>query len=625
MRSVRARRPWVRCQGSRGVQQQDPRTELAKANSVPVGVLQLPRSRGERLQHLEILDRVPFDLVTAYHEREAEHGRLVGAARGPIGKILRRHRKDSATTLIHTMLKACVEKRWDPMLWDTFGEAALQEVARLGPADIGLILFCCMKADYRRDTALVPELLKRLSSLALAGGGLRDWHHAGHASGTLAKVAQVKANVDSGRKHRSSPAQATKTKADFPQYALLAGMAAVHHFGLSKICADDLAKIAARALQSSQAISSHVLCRLVHHAGGLLGTGGSGIKFLQGIQQELSKRIQGSDITPSHLCLVAHTYAQAPVRNAAVFQDVRDQLDDVALLQLSIGELANVANAFAKLSDAAKCGNVELLDRLGRQLLQASQADATGEPQDTLDLRNACVVLNAFAQAALRHEPFFVACEERLPVLLHCGSDVRQLSMIAHAYVRVGLSQSCLLPLIWDRATRLAPHCDAQGVSLMIFAVTKAAASEAAGVGLVRALTARLLELLTGESAVPPQTVVVCAYALAKSGFTTLVDPAVWNMLAGHGQQFLGQLSLTEVANLAAALAEVAKSSQGEGLSPSISTFFRHLSNELNQRLKDGSIRTVPPAAASKLIVAFGEVLDPSRQLTSCRCWQGDA
>ena len=56
-----------------------------QANSVPVGVLQLPRSRGERqiaqdgarsltpslhrLQHLEILDRVPFDLVTAYHER----------------------------------------------------------------------------------------------------------------------------------------------------------------------------------------------------------------------------------------------------------------------------------------------------------------------------------------------------------------------------------------------------------------------------------------------------------------------------------------------------------------------------------------------------------------------------
>ena len=73
--------------------------------------------------------------------------------------------------------------------------------------------------------------------------------------------------------------------------------------------------------------------------------------------------------------------------------------------------------------------------------------------------------------------------------------------------VRVGLLQSCLLPLVWDRALhpklsrlangcqaqvasyfilcsmnyyetvglrrRLAPHCDAQSVSLMIFAVTK--------------------------------------------------------------------------------------------------------------------------------------------------------
>eukprot|EP00438_Fugacium_kawagutii_P026517 Skav209476 [mRNA] locus=scaffold1892:19797:21483:+ [translate_table: standard] len=109
----------------------DPRLELAKAQA-PVGLLQLPRSRGERLRHMEIIDRVLISLP------------------GPIGKILRRHRKDSPTTLIHTMLKvrcegvrqllipstrleACVEKRWDAMLWDTFANTVRQEQSHPHP------------------------------------------------------------------------------------------------------------------------------------------------------------------------------------------------------------------------------------------------------------------------------------------------------------------------------------------------------------------------------------------------------------------------------------------------------------------------------------------------------------
>ena len=96
-----------------------------------------------------------------------------------------------------------------------------------------------------------------------------------------------------------------------------------------------------------------------------------------------------------------------------------------------------------------------------------------------------------------------------------------RLAMIAHAYairpgfpgnamceagdshlmrqVRVGLPQSSLLPVIWNRApatwdflriqpaweklrSRLAPACDGQSVSLMIFAATKASLQDFARV-----------------------------------------------------------------------------------------------------------------------------------------------
>ncbi|CAE7517972.1 unnamed protein product [Symbiodinium sp. CCMP2592] len=330
----------------------DPRTELAQAQA-PVGLLQLPRTRGERLRHLEILDQVPFDLVNAYHEREAERGQLVGAARGPIGKILRRHRQDDSTTLIRTMLKACVEKRWDPMLWDTFAEAVQTEQNRLTPSDISLVLFCFMKADYRRDASLVPELLKILASFAVMPAA-SPRSAPGHASNTLATVATA-ALPTSGRKHRRKSVQpgALKArpgggrpakKASFPEYALLASFAAAQNFSLGKASGDDLAKLCGRALQSSSELSGRVLCRLVHHSGSLIqATGGCGpaLKLLLGMQQELRQRLlaqqAGADaaISASDLCLVAHAYAQIPQRaDKGLFQEIEKRLlDDASLIE----------------------------------------------------------------------------------------------------------------------------------------------------------------------------------------------------------------------------------------------------------------------------------------------------
>ncbi|CAE7398253.1 unnamed protein product [Symbiodinium natans] len=455
-RAIVKRRAWTittRCFAS-GSEANDPRTEWAKAHA-PVGLLQLPRTRGERLRHLEILDQVPFDLVNAFHEREAERGQLVGAARGPIGKILRRHRQDTSTTLIRTMLKACVEKRWDPMLWDTFAEAARNDMPRMTPSDIGLTLSCFSKADYRRDPALIPELLKSLAALAAMPAVPVERSTPGHSSDTLATVAQARV-TSHGRRHRQSAAvteeksrKSSAKKASFPEYALLAGFAAAQHFDLGKVSADNLAKLCTRALQCSSDLSSRVLCRLVHHSSNLAhapgGASGSAWKLLSGLQAELRRRLraqEGGDaaIAASDLCLVAHAYAQSPQQaDKRLFQDIEKRLlDGVSLIQLGAGELSNLANAFSKLSDAQKSGHVELFNRLGHQLIESN---STGK--EAMTLRTACVALNAFSSASVRHEPYFFACQENLPALLHSPEcDMRQLAMIAHSYAECG-SASC--------------------------------------------------------------------------------------------------------------------------------------------------------------------------------------
>lgn len=576
---------------------------------------------------MEIIDRVPFDLVGAYHERETEHGRLVGAARGPIGKILRRHRMDSSTALIHSMLKACVEKRWDMMLWETFADAIRRELSHLAPADIGLVLFCCVKADYRRDPTLVPELLNKMAALAVATGiRSRRLLAAGHASSTAAAIAQASLSV--GRRHRRRAQKETLVvrgrKACFPEYAFLAAMTAAQHYRVGRECRDDIARITTRALEGCSGMSSYVLCRLVHRASNLANEAGGSSpgKFLQRAAPELRQRLQdssGEELSSSDLCLIAHAYAHGPMKADILFKDLRKRLmdnDGVSLLKLSAGELSNLANAFSKLSNASQNGSLELFDRLGRQLMQGLRGSTafTQENQDALDLRNVCVSLNAFAQASLRHEPFFVACEDYLPALLHSRDcDVRQLAMIAHAYVRVGLLQSCLLPLVWERATRLAPTCDMQSVSLMIFAVTKAAVSDASGKGLLSTLTSRLSELLRGRQSrlLPSQTIVVSTYALAKSGYKGLVEKAVWIALAQHARRKLFDVSLSEAANLASAFAEVLKDTPQDcsTLSEEINFFFADLLEVLKHRLPLESIATrpLPQQAASKFIIAFGD------------------
>ncbi|CAE7035136.1 PocGH01_10012000, partial [Symbiodinium sp. CCMP2456] len=610
----------------------DPRTELAQAQA-PVGLLQLPRTRGERLRHLEILDQVPFDLVNAYQEREAERGQLVGAARGPIGKILRRHRQDDSTTLIRTMLKACVEKRWDPMLWDTFVEAVQTEQHRLTPSDIGLVLFCFMKADYRRDASLVPGLLRILASLA-AMPAASPRAAPGHASNTLATVATASLPT-SGRKHRrksmqtgalkARPGARPAKKASFPEYALLASFAAAQSFNLGKASADDLAKLCTRALQSSSELSGRVLCRLVHHSGSLIqATGGCGpaLKLLLGMQKELRQRLlaqhAGAEaaISASDLCLVAHAYAQIPQRaDKGLFQEIEKRLlDGASLVELSAGELSNLANAFSKLSDVERSGHVELFHRLGYQLLSVSSSMEPGDVrgQAETQLRTASVALNAFSSASVRHEPYFVACQENLPALLHSPEcDMRQLAMIAHAYVRVSLLQSSLLPLIWDRASRLATSCDGQSASLIIFAATKASAvSQPSGMGLLHAVSSRFLDLLKGDvGRVSPQNLVVTAYALARGGSVNSVSHELWILSAERGVDGLNHLSLSEAANLGAALAEVYKTMQdGTTSRQAFMRYFLALSQRLEREFSGATTRCPSPEAVAKLVTAFGDV-----------------
>eukprot|EP00933_Yihiella_yeosuensis_P037528 TRINITY_DN31491_c0_g1_i1.p1 TRINITY_DN31491_c0_g1~~TRINITY_DN31491_c0_g1_i1.p1 ORF type:complete len:753 (+),score=150.95 TRINITY_DN31491_c0_g1_i1:115-2373(+) len=650
---------------------QDPRTELAEARA-PVGLLQLPRTRGERFRHLEILDKVPFDLAPAYEERNGHHGRMQShlTGPGPIGKILRRHRKDTSTILIHTMLQVCVEKRQDSLLWDTIARSLWEEAPKMSAGDLGLALSCIVKAGYSRDKLLVPELLKQIaeqaasststpstavssSTASLGGTAAYAAQRAAQrleSSSSKTAVAEIPTSVQ-GRKHMrkkedrtasgavtnpalpSRPSRRSSSLKSFPEYSLLAALVAAQHFRLGRSRGDDVAKICARVQRMQSSLSLRVLCRLAHQASGLAAAGSaSSGRLLMELRSEFcqrfsrsgttdleaenlnSRRNQGS--TASDMVLVAHAYAHSPsfkpTSEKALFEILRDNLlfeSGLALLRLSTGELAGLVNSFAKLQAAEKFAHVELFDRIGRQLVGAS---GRGSSTDQLDLRSACVALNGFAQASLRHEPLFYACAELLPGLLHTEEcDMRQLAMLAHAHVRVGLQHSTLLPLIWERALRLVGNSDAQSASLMLFAVTKASVvGDTAGSRLLQALGQRL-QMLLENSWVTSQSAAIIAYSLSRGGCAGLVPAELWKALASSGEKGLDSISVSEAANLASALAEVFKSTDTEGSAvyqDAFLSFFDALHRHVQTRLTKKDAAPTTPTVASKLVTAFGDM-----------------
>lgn len=424
----------------------------------------------------------------------------------------------------------------------------------------------------------------------------------------------------------------------FSAHAAIAAFSAVRHF-LFAVLNENVAIVAqlcAQVKRHRRTFSDQEISEIVHHIGCLgvvkqtvrmaadLIHGPLRLELLRRMEIDSSGVSNMAEWPPSGLCLIAHAYAHTlrsarPLEDKPLFDAIANRLDDVALLQLSVGELANLANAFSRLRQAADLGFVPLFDRLGRQLARSgsrttNDTSAKRTPSAAtsieLSLRDACVVLNAFAHASVRHEPVFFAFEKDLPALLNTPEcDMRQLAMIAHAHVRVGLMKSSILPIIWARAGALALKSDAHGVALVLFAATKASAlGSDGGSDFLHAISRRLLQLLKKDAAsIEPATVAMVSYALVRGGCASAVDAALWHHLALRAGQCVPLLGFAEAANVAASFANLSEVSPGAFRRTAAATdaLFHRLRERADAALANGGSE-ISPLAAAKLVTAFG-------------------
>ncbi|CEM06116.1 unnamed protein product [Vitrella brassicaformis CCMP3155] len=439
-------------------------TEVAPSSvprtSKPFGELHQPRSRAEKEAHLEVIDTVPFDMVDALAERNRLGVELEGLP-PPISKILLRHGTDDVTELLSAMMQAVVRRQYDPTVWRTFHSTAEEHMAKLNAAEVGLILTCYVKAKRNGEGGF----LHKTDYGAGAGAG---------GVGDLGALVTKLLRRFTGRHHKvfslhgtvSAVSAMCEFSADMQQQDRLYVLE--HLLGLVKRHLERMP-----LQQLSRVVLSWSGLPDIAHARGLytqlLDQIAVDVVSSPGRRTELDQQAATSLATAYNrsMSLLGWTNAETRSRVKKLF----DELARVAIehsSSLTADQLSGLANSFSKWGDGADQGYLELYKMLGDHL-----ACTAG----VLSVRNIAVAVHAFAAVHILHEAFFHQVTQVLPSLLG-EADPRQLCLLAHGYVKVGLVNDPLLPLLWTAIAERIHECDWQSSGMVLQAYTKSGAPD---------------------------------------------------------------------------------------------------------------------------------------------------
>ena len=127
------------------------------------GLIHLPRTREDKLRHVQILQTVPLEMVDAFEERTRLKSGIVGKRSDPISHILLKYQSSCEEELVRTMCRACATGQFDVSIWREFENQIFELISYLDASDCGIILKCLSYRDCANE-ALVGVLLDRITT-----------------------------------------------------------------------------------------------------------------------------------------------------------------------------------------------------------------------------------------------------------------------------------------------------------------------------------------------------------------------------------------------------------------------------------------------------------------------------
>ncbi|OTN66948.1 Uncharacterized protein PKNOH_S07441000 [Plasmodium knowlesi] len=165
---------------------------------------------------------------------------------------------------------------------------------------------------------------------------------------------------------------------------------------------------------------------------------------------------------PDSIHYVANACARVNHLNKELFQFLKNKIEEKAA-HFSIDQLVSLTNAYSKFKSAEEANFLTLYIRIAEELINKSYL---------LKPRHLSVLANSFNNACVLHEELFHIITEN-SLLLLSSFEPKQIVMIIHAYVNIGLSNNALLESIWNTAVVFIHEYTLQELSMLLQAYTK--------------------------------------------------------------------------------------------------------------------------------------------------------
>ena len=345
------------------------------------GLIHQPRTREEKLRHVEVLNSAPLEMEVALRERMAvKRGRL-GKRSDPISHMLSKYQISPETELVDVMCRACATKEYCNSIWFEFESRTIELLPYLDAVDCGIILKCF---GLRRESnaALELALLKRICDEA-----------------SCSKEGLGMYTVLYALQHLQ------RTKGEFKLRSKYVGtlVKCLYGRGLGNLEFEFLVSVVQALAGNSLAcpilveLESRISSSVEPEPDNLFGLLAAAAKFPPSATQDLFERSKKFIFAPGQF-----------------------------VLGFSIEKLSGLASAYARFGP----GNAEVFASLGSELARCSIPEWTP--------RILAVTLNAFGTASVLHEDLLEAWTQVLPPLLN-EMDGKQVAMCVFGCGKLGI------------------------------------------------------------------------------------------------------------------------------------------------------------------------------------------
>ncbi|SBS86066.1 conserved Plasmodium protein, unknown function [Plasmodium malariae] len=422
------------------------------------GELHQPRTRCEKKNHLEIIDQVYFDMMDAMKEKSILEKEEYRNMDRNISEIILNHNISEKNQVIKNIMRYCIElnkkrgkkeeaeeeaadeeednkyrkkkrknveelnNRYDPQgdILNLIKSNVKEYSSQFNSCEIGIILKCFLKIKMN-DLHIIHILL----------------HHF------------------------------FKRNMKFSQYGTLYVLNSFSKLSLLPQNETNFKLLCSDILQKLNNFEFKNICLICNYASALYRTNKVYIKnFIEKICKFLINdySISSNDDVWStdSIHYIANACARVNYLNKELFLFLKHKIEK-KIAFFSLDQLVSLTNAYSKFKNAEEANFLSLYILIADEIIKKSYL---------LKSRHMSVLANSFNNACVLHEKLFYIITE-CSLTLISTFEPKQIVMIIHAYVNIGLLNNVLLDSIWNTALVYIDEYHIQELSMLLQAYTK--------------------------------------------------------------------------------------------------------------------------------------------------------